>query len=282
MAALSWKSLSLPGVILLIALGLQAGAIKIMTHPNAQASEPATAGAHSMPAPAAHTESPPAKPASLITDPPYRASPSETPEPAHSSPSPEASSAAPSRPEAHSPEAHSPEAHSPEAHSPEVQPSPEAQILPATPHNPMVSNIPPPIELEPEPVAAKPAPSPEAAAMAAAEAHLSTTTPLIESAASTGALLEPDWVKSRDAKRYTLQLYSGKDMAKLREIAGSAPGAAPPAYFVTTSRSGPWYSLVVGDYPDFNAAQTVATQIAAQSALKPWIRRFCEIQAKMR
>lgn len=261
MAALSWKSLSLPGVILLVALGLQAGAIKIMTSLN-QPDEPAIADARPT-----RAESPPANPADLIADPSHLASPAA--EPAHSGPSPEV----------HSPEAQpGPET----AHSSKPPPSPEAQIPPATPHNPMVSNIPPPIELDPEPLAAEPASSPEAAPLASAEANVATATPLAEPAAST-TLLEPDWLKGRDPKRYTVQLYSGKDMAKLREIAGSMTGAAPPAYFVTTSRSGPWYSLVVGDYPDFTAAQTVATQIAAQaSTLKPWIRRFSEIQAKMR
>lgn len=278
--AASWKPLLLPGVILLVALSLQAGAIKIMISRNMP--DPATSEHRPTPAPSPHAESPPAKPANLTADPPHLAKPGETPGSAHSSP--EASPETPHSPEAHSPKVHSPEAQSPEAHSskalsPEVQRSPEAQIISAPPHNPMVSNIPPPIELDPEP----PSVEPKNPTLASAEANLATATPLVEPTASAGALLEPDWLKGRDSKRYTVQLYSGKDMAKLREIAGSVAGAAPPAYFVTTSRSGPWYSLVIGDYPDFTAAQTVATQIAAQSpALKPWIRRFSEIQAKMR
>ena len=276
MAAVSWKSLSLLGVILLVALGLQAGAIKIMVslHP---ADEPARTDAHPTPAPRAET-APPVKPADITADPPPLASQTATPEPAHSGPSPEAHQLSP---EAHSvkPPASAEVQPSAEAHSAKPPPSPETQTLPVAAHNPMASNIPPPIELEPEP----PAPEPATPHAASPEANLATVAPPVEPAAATGALLEPDWLKGRDPKRYTVQLYSGKDMAKLRDIAGSVTGAAPPAYFVTTSRSGPWYSLVVGDYPDFTAAQTVATQIAAQSStLKPWIRRFSEIQARMR
>jgi septal ring-binding cell division protein DamX len=284
MAALSWKSLSLLGAILLIALGLQAGAIKIMVNLH-QPDEPVLADAPQKPAPSTRAESPPpVKPTEIIADPPHLASPTATPEPAHGSPNAEAHSPEVPLP---SPEAHgskpspSPEAQlSPKAHDSKLPPSSEAQTLPAAAHNPMASNIPPPIELDPEPAAEEPAPATPHAA--SAEANLATATPLAEPAAST-TLLEPNWLKGRDSKRYTVQLYSGKDMAQLRQIAGSVTGAAPSAYFVTTSRSGPWYSLVVGDYPDFTAAQTVATQIAAQSStLKPWIRRFSEIQAKMR
>lgn len=266
MAASSWKSLSLLGVILLIALGLQAGAVKIMINLN----QPDESVAAIRAAPSAHAEAPPlAKPADVIADPPHLASPTATStEPPHSGPSPEV----------HRPEPQP----SPEAPHAKPQPSPEAQILPAISHNPMASNIPPPIELEPEPLAEKSKSAIGTPSAASAEAHLATVTPSAEPSAST-TLLEPDWLKGRDSKRYTVQLYSGKDMDKLREIAGSVTGASPSAYFVTTSRSGPWYSLVVGDYADFTTAQAVATQIAAQSSmLKPWIRRFSEIQARMR
>ncbi len=268
MAALSWKSLSLFGAILVIALGLQAGAIKLMVGLPHEADQPARSDAHSTPAPG--PEAPPVKPAEVIADPPPLTSPS-----AESASNPEAQ---PLSPEAHS----APAPASIEA-QPSIEargggakppPSPETQTLPAPPHNPMISNIPPPIELEPEPAPPQPA---------SAEANLAAVTPPATPTAAPGALLEPDWLKGRDPKRYTVQLYSGKDMAKLREIAGSVAGAAPSAYFVTASRSGPWYSLVVGDYADFTAAQTVAAQIAAQSStLKPWIRRFSEIQARMR
>lgn len=279
MAAYSWKSLSLPGVILLIALGLQAGALKIMMNLN-QPDEPALLDAHLPPKPSTPTESPPMKPAANITDPPPLATPQTPSVPAHETPSPEAAltthSAAPSPEAALTTHSASSSEAALTTHS--AAPSPEA-ALPA--HNPMVSNIPPPIELDPAP-SEEHSPVAETLRAASAEAALATAaSPAKPTASST--LLESDWLKGRDSKRYTVQLYSGKDMNKLREIAESITGAAPPAYFVTTSRSGPWYSLVVGDYPDFTAAQTVATQIATQApALKPWIRRFSEIQAKMR
>ncbi|HAS51983.1 MAG TPA: hypothetical protein DCS21_09690 [Gammaproteobacteria bacterium] len=282
MAASSWKTLSLFGVMLLIALGLQVGSIKTMITLNSP-DPPDVADAR--PTPPARVEPSPAKPAELVADPPHLATPHSPTVPSSEAASPEAALPAHG---AVSPEAALP-AHgavSPEAAVPaHGAVSPEAAT--ASAHNPMVSNIPPPIELSPEPSEPSEPPKPAVATTspeALAEAASAAATPPTESPASTTVLQEPEWLKSRDANRYTVQLYSGKDMAKLREIAGSmTKGAAPPAYFVTTSRSGPWYSLVVGDYPDFTAAQTVATQIAAQSpTMKPWIRRFSEIQARMR
>jgi septal ring-binding cell division protein DamX len=281
MAASSWKSLAMPGAILLIALGLQAGAIKIMTGAST-AHEPAAADAHTASAPD-HAEPPPPAPAHQTTPPAP---------PAHGAPSPEAGLAPTHTPAppvtpvaAHG--APSPEAGLAPTHTPDPPvtpvaahgaPSPEAAL-----YNPMASNIPPPIQLdEPEPAAEQPAidaPPPSA------EAELAMATPAAEPATSptTGELLEPDWLKGRDPKRYTVQLYSGKEMNKLQEIAKSVTGTSPAAYFTTASRSGPWYSLVVGDYADFPTAQAAATQIAGQSStLKPWIRRFSEIQARMR
>ena len=94
---------------------------------------------------------------------------------------------------------------------------------------------------------------------------------------------KPEWLKKRDPKHYTVQLYSGKDMETLKEIAASVGTAEPQAYYSTGSRSGNWHSLVAGDYPDSAAAQAAAAKFTTQlPALKPWIRRFEEIQAKLR
>lgn len=284
MSALSWKSLPLFGTILVIAFGLELGAIKMVMDLNEE-EKPAL--------PETGT------PATTRSGTPAETSPAP-PAPAH--PSPEA--ALTPNPEANliSSETHV----TPALPSPVVQPGTDV-VPPPTPSKPtnsiptletqtllppnsaMVSNIPPPIELEPEPTA----PTEEAATPAVTappvepQANLpitpaTTPAPVIADEPA-GTLLEPSTLKGRDPQHYTVQLYSGKDMDKLRTIAKSITKAKPLAYFVTASRSGPWYSLVVGDYADLNAAQAAATQIAAESSvLKPWIRRFSEIQARMR
>ncbi len=262
MTSLSWKTLSLLGSMLVIAIGLQAGGIKIMMSLN----QPSELAAKTSNTDHAKSLARPSKPDTSVTDPPHLAGLNSKAEPEHTpAPAPSAESHSP-RPIA----------------EPMPMPVPAPALAPA-------SNIPPPIELEPKasaetpsdaPHETPPAPSVEAATLT------SRIPPPIElEAASANTLLEPDWLEARDPNHYTVQLYSGKDLDKLREIAvsESITTVEPKAYFMTPSRSGPWYSLVVGDYPDFNAAQNIATKIAAQSgSIKPWIRRFSEIQARMR
>ena len=262
MDSLSWKPLALLSGILVVAIGLQAGSINMMINLS-QPDEPAakTASADHAP-PVAHS----AKPEVPVTDPPHLASVTHQTEPAHS-------------PEAHAMET-SPAV---ESHSPPVVDAPPMPSMPR-------SNIPPPIELDPEPSAEThteaPHGAPPTASLEAATLTSRIPPPIEpESMTPAGNLLEPNWLEGRDPDHYTVQLYSGKDLDKLREIAGSdsVTTDGPKAYFTSPSRSGPWYSLVVGDYPDFAAAQKMATEIAARSgSIKPWIRRFSEIQARMR
>ena len=203
-----------------------------------------------------------------MTDPPYLANVGHQAEPANS------------------PEAHTMEP-SPEAAS-HASPAAETRPVDPLPTSMPRSNIPPPIELDPEPPVEAPAEAPLGAPPTASVEAATLTSripPPIEPEALARTLLEPDWLEGRDPNHYTVQLYSGKDLDRLREIAASDSITAdgPKAYFTSPSRSGPWHSLVIGDYPDFAAAQKIATEIAARSgSIKPWIRRFSEIQARMR
>lgn len=272
MSAISSKSLIMLGIVLMVALALQAGAIKMLV----SLQQPDTLNSARL---AAALEAPPSKeaPRELPAEPLVEPVSPATPHPGVAQ-DPEAHSA---NPEAQALQALATSEAPPATAASSAAPEPVPAAAP-TAHNPMLSNIPPPIQLDPEPVAKEPLPLPLPDSTGSPLA-----TPVIEiappPAAAAGGLLEPDWLKGRDPKRYTVQLYSGKNMDKVREIATASAGIAPPAYFVTTSRSGPWYSLVVGDFADFNSAQDAATKLAAQpGATKPWIRRFSEIQSKMR
>lgn len=276
MATINWKVLSLLTVLLLIALGLQAGALKIMINlagdSNAAAALAAAKVArHSAPTPErqTHAETAVSAPEVKATPPVTEAPPvaEATPKPAVSKnePSPEAPKLAITPPPA------------------VVQPSAEAALIAAeaklqslSPAN--ISQNPPNRNTANSPEqAAKPNVIPPANAVAAAEV---SATP---EAMATSTLQEPAWLKNRNPKHYTVQLYSGKDMGTLKEIAASTVATEPQAYYSTGTRSGTWYSLVAGDYPDSASAQAAADKLTTRSpALKPWIRRFDDIQAKLR
>ncbi len=285
MATLSWKSSTLLGATLLVALGLQAGAVKILLNLNRppEAATPAEARATplkstSPPLAAAETGRQP------VTDPPP---PSEATV-ATSTPKPTVAASDPPPPT------------SVTAHA---EPNPEARLTspvaaPSTSHSAPktpVTDPPPPAPNPPTATASveaapRPAAGPGASPTSPTVAPPPVATPSAEvatikptEAAPAGGLRDAAWLKTRDSKNYTVQLYSGKDLDKLKEIAASTASTDPQAYFTTGSRTSPWYSLVIGDYPDSASARAVAAAIAARSTqLKPWVRRLDEIQANMR
>ncbi|MFZ1495369.1 MAG: SPOR domain-containing protein [Candidatus Competibacter denitrificans] len=285
MATINWKILSLLTALLLAALGLQAGAIKIMLNlahtpqvsmpvvppstPMRRSVAPAEAQAAADPVPAAHET----KTAVVVADPPHladlSAKPSASASASANDPNPETRSIAPV----------------PTA----VAPSAEAALVATTPKpaptHPQDSHA-AASAATPTRTASTPSTPTESTKLSAApspEAGLSAPAPVPAEATGSDTLQQPEWLKKRDPKHYTVQLYSGKDMGTLKEIAATVGTSEPQAYYSTGSRSGVWHSLVAGDYPDAATAQAAAAKFTAQSpALKPWIRRFEEIQAKLR
>lgn len=279
MNALSWKSLSLLVITLLVALGLQAGSIKIMINLS-RPSEPAiTAETRaapvkpSLPAPVLEPGPPPAP---LPTE-----QPSASPVPTVREPNPEALLADPPPPASTPKPAAPPQPLNPEARqlpvtasppTPAVAPNPSPATPSAEAHSPPAASAPPSVT-----VAAPATPVVPPTATAPAPAPATADPPVANS------LQEAAWLKARDPRRYTVQVYSGKDLNALREISAAVATTDPQAYFTTTSRSGPWYSLVIGDYANSAAAQAAAAKVTAGSpSIKPWVRRFDEVQAKLR
>lgn len=258
---LSWKAPTLLAVILLVALGLQASAIKILLDLSRQPESGLIARESRI--------APPSEPA----PPPLSAAVEAERWPAIDPP--------------------------PNANEPTMLADPPHLADLAAEAQPPATDV-----LPPDPA---PAPAPDAAALAMAKlaelAEQTTVAPAhpakpepkpvepIEPAEPAPKSTEPPavtglrdavWLRSRDPRRYTVQLFSGKDLDRLREVAATLGKDEPQAYYTTGSRTSPWYSLVMGDYPDAATARTAAANLAASSALKPWVRRFDDIQSSMR
>jgi septal ring-binding cell division protein DamX len=172
--------------------------------------------------------------------------------------------------------------------------------------DPAAEAEPPVAEVSPPDPAPTPAPEATALAMAklaelAAEQSAvappqpATSAPIPTKSNQTAALAAPPaepppatqlqdatWLRTRDPRRYTIQLFSGKDLDKLEEVAAMIGSDEPRAYFMTGSRTSPWYSLVLGDYPDASTARAAAANLTASLALKPWVRRFDDLQSSLR
>jgi septal ring-binding cell division protein DamX len=266
----SWKTLSLLVITLLVALGLQAGSIKIMinlSRPSESAIPAETRAAPVKPRPLA-TTSEAERPLAPLPEERIAANPAS----AEHEPNPEAGLMAP-------PLVKPPAKPDPQSASS----NPEARQFPVTapPSHPAVAPNPPPVT--PSVEAHSPPPAPVAVVTQPAPAPTATPSPEANPAPVVGGLQEAAWLKARDPRHYTVQVYSGKEMNALREISVAIATTDPQAYFTTTSRSGPWHSLMIGDYPDSAAAQAAAAKMTARAPMiKPWVRRFDEVQAKLR
>jgi len=125
---------------------------------------------------------------------------------------------------------------------------PEAPAVPPAPVEERAVPTAPPVETPP------PGQVPEVAAPAAVEA----------SAVAGGGSA---WLQSRQARRYTLQLVGARDRARIEKYAREQNLAQPYAIFERRLDGRPWFSLVVGDYPDRAAA------LAARDRLPQGIAR---------
>jgi septal ring-binding cell division protein DamX len=106
------------------------------------------------------------------------------------------------------------------------------------------------------------------------------TAPLIEKGSASAAPQTPltDWLRSRNPGHYTLQLVGARDRASIDRFVLRHAIKQPYAVFSRTLSGAPWYSLVVGDFPDRNAA--VAARAALPAALAGsgiWPRTFGSI-----
>jgi septal ring-binding cell division protein DamX len=260
MAKLSWKVAVLLAMILLVALGLQAGAIKILLDQWSQ------------PEPAATTHKPSAAPSKPVA-PPISATP-EAERPAMNPPHP----VDPPNSVELTAEAQSP--HSSMAGAPPSDPDPTTPGADATAT--AMARL---AALAEQTSAVSTPVSPESATPESATPESATP----ESATPESATPEPvpglqnaNWLKTRNPRHYTVQLFSGKDLDRLKEVGATIASNEPRAYFMTGSRTSPWYSLVLGDYPDATTARAAAADLTASSVFKPWVRRFEDIQSSLR
>jgi DamX protein len=114
---------------------------------------------------------------------------------------------------------------------------------------------------------------------ASEEAH--SAQPNEEPMDQNSSLQTPEWLQTRTAGHYTMQVERFSDLAALQAFAERVTLPQPQAYYLqTTGRT--WYVLVAGDYTDQQVALQAAAELTQQHpAVKPWVRRFRKIQAQL-
>jgi hypothetical protein len=92
-------------------------------------------------------------------------------------------------------------------------------------------------------------------------------------------LNKADWIRTRPANHYTLQLLGVEQLQSLKDFV-ARHGLEEKAYYYETRRKGkPWYPLLWGDYPDkksaLEAIENLPPEIQRQGY---WIRQFRDLQ----
>ncbi len=90
------------------------------------------------------------------------------------------------------------------------------------------------------------------------------------------------WIASQNPENFTLQLFGSHDKQNADGFIQHHKLSGDVGYFESTRNNKPWYSVVYGSYADQSAAKTAVTQLPASlKKVKPWVRRFDDIQASI-
>ncbi len=88
-----------------------------------------------------------------------------------------------------------------------------------------------------------------------------------------------EWLKSRPATHYTLQLLGARDRAAIQKYIRLHAVEAPYAIFERPLNGKPWFSLVAGDYPSRAAALAARNRLPADMRTSDiWPRTFASIK----
>jgi DamX protein len=132
------------------------------------------------------------------------------------------------------------------------------------PESPEHTEIPKPDPI-PEPVKASPSP----AAIAVPQSPIDP-------------LRREDWIKTRPAEHYTLQLLGVERLQALKDYVARYDLRSQAFYYITRRKGKPWHPLLWGDFPDKKSAIKGSKQLPLKVQNKGfWIRSFGELQAQL-
>jgi DamX protein len=175
----------------------------------------------------------------------------------------------------------------------------ETESLPAAPAAPATEPSPPLTSEQiasepaaPEPAAAEPViPEPVLAKKMTPPAAAATAKPAPAKHAEPSHDLpthDNHWLLAQDASHYTLQLVAGKKLATIRQYINETLSDETElqqhlALYRSQRQGKPWFGLVLGDYPDKQAAIDARSRLPqALRRATPWVRRLGAIQHDLR
>ena len=93
---------------------------------------------------------------------------------------------------------------------------------------------------------------------------------------------ELTWLLKLDPEGYTLQLLSDTDEGNVRRFVDAYVDPAKGGYFSSRIKGAVWYSVVYGNFPNYDSAKAAIDDLpAAMGKLKPWIRKIGSVHKQM-
>lgn len=93
---------------------------------------------------------------------------------------------------------------------------------------------------------------------------------------------QADWIKSQSPNHYTVQLFGTHEEKNAVAFIQQHKLAGQAKYFASGHRGKTIYSVIYGAYPDKAAAEAATRKLPATlRGIKPWIRRFADVQASV-
>ncbi len=88
------------------------------------------------------------------------------------------------------------------------------------------------------------------------------------------------WILDQEPSHFTLQLFATQNKSNIKKFTTENKLSDNSAVYQTLRNGKPWYALIYGSYTTKKAAQLAKAEIA-NSKVKPWLRRFDSVQAKI-
>ncbi len=145
-------------------------------------------------------------------------------------------------------------------------PAPGQRAAEAVVTSPVVAEAVKPVTVKPEPVQA--APKPVVAASQPGKAPVDARS---------------RWLQGLPPGHYVLQLLGANEEVTIKRFLTQYPSLKKVSYYRTVRQGKPWYVVVQGDYPTYDAAKAaIATLPAALRSQTPWVRQVKLVQQELK
>ncbi|HVK98190.1 MAG TPA: SPOR domain-containing protein, partial [Dongiaceae bacterium] len=91
------------------------------------------------------------------------------------------------------------------------------------------------------------------------------------------------WLQGLSTSHYVIQLLGAAEETTVKRFLAQNPSLKQVTYYRTVRQGKPWFVVVQGDYPDYEAAKTGIKRLpAAVQQQTPWVRKVDAVQKELK